>query len=83
MASVNVAALEVFNQLGLQHFGIGEVLDANGHGGDFGNSITQRVCSTERISCHGFIETCSGVWGDYFVERFDLGILQIKRAATR
>ncbi len=34
---VNVAALEVFNQLRLQHFGIGEVLYANGHGGDFGS----------------------------------------------
>jgi hypothetical protein len=33
---VNVAALKVFNQLCLQHFGVGEVLDANGDGGDFG-----------------------------------------------
>jgi hypothetical protein len=29
---VNIAALEVFNQLRLQHFGIGHVLDADGHG---------------------------------------------------
>jgi hypothetical protein len=31
----SVAALEVFNQLRLQHFSICEVLDADGHGGDF------------------------------------------------
>jgi len=34
---VNVAPHEIFNQLRLQHLGIGEVLDANGHGGDFGH----------------------------------------------
>ena len=34
---VNVAALEVFNQLRLQRFGIGEVDDADGHGRGFGH----------------------------------------------
>ena len=34
---VNVAALEVFNQLRLQRFGVGEVLDTNGDSGGFGH----------------------------------------------
>ena len=34
---MNFAALEIFNQLRFQHFGISEVLDANGGGGDFGH----------------------------------------------
>jgi len=33
---MNVAALEVFNQLRLQHFGIGHVLNTYGHGGNLG-----------------------------------------------
>jgi hypothetical protein len=33
---MNVAALEVFNQLRLQHFGICHVLDTDGHGGNLG-----------------------------------------------
>jgi hypothetical protein len=34
---VNVAALEVFNQLRLQRFGVGEILDADGNSGGFGH----------------------------------------------
>ena len=33
---MNVAALEVFNQLRLQHFGIGHLSNTNGHGGNLG-----------------------------------------------
>ena len=45
---VNVAALEVFNQLRLQHLGIGEVDDANGHGCGFCHlrgAVTPRSCN--------------------------------------
>ena len=34
---MNVAALKVFNQLGLQHFDIGHILDADRDGRRFGN----------------------------------------------
>jgi len=34
---MNVGTLKIFNQLGLDHFRIGHVLDADGHGIDLGN----------------------------------------------
>ena len=51
---VNVEALEVFNQLRLQRFGVGEVLDADGDSGGFGHlrgAVSSRTGPSPSSAC--------------------------------